>query len=509
MKENIKYRLIVLVTVVLFGVLLLVPTFFKEGVGKSWPLSKPLALGLDLSGGVHLVYEVLTNEAIKSNLQSKATGIKNALIKQKIATLRSRALDNKSLEVVVLNDNVAERAKTFIEQDYKDISFISKEKDGDRVKLIYGISDAQAAKIESLSIDQAVETLRNRVDQFGVSEPLIQKSGENKILLQMPGVSNVEKVKSIVGSVAKLEFRLLPVSQDSPSAQLKEKDGTPVNVEEEILISGDAVDTARVNIYEGKVVVGLTFTPDGSKTFRQITTDNVGRNLAIILDGVVYSSPRINEPIPGGSASIEGQFSVEEATKLAIVLRSGALPAPLKVAEERTVGPTLGQESIRNGILSILFGFVAIMIFMMVYYKKSGFIAVITLLINLFLLVAALSLFGATLTLPGLAGLALTLGIAVDSNVIIFERIRDELRNGMSGSGAIAQGFDKAFSAIFDMNLTGLVTGIILYIFGTGPVRGFAVTLSLGVLTTLFAATFAAKLFFDIIDVKTSKGVSI
>jgi preprotein translocase subunit SecD len=235
----------------------------------------------------------------------------------------------------------------------------------------------------------------------------------------------------------------------------------------------------------------------------------VGRNLAIILDNIVYSSPVIREPIAGGRASISGGFTFEEARDVARVLRAGALPAPLNVMEERTVGPTLGQESIENGIKAILVGFIFITIFMILYYKKSGVVAVISLLLNLLLVLAALSAFGATLTLPGLVGLALTVGMAVDANVVIFERIRDEVRNGSSRDAAVAAGFEKAFSAIIDSNLTTLLTGFILYVFGTGPIRGFAVTLSIGVLTTLYCAIFAAKLAFDYLPLKGRKVLSI
>ncbi|NDC38398.1 MAG: protein translocase subunit SecD [Proteobacteria bacterium] len=369
-----------------------------------------------------------------------------------------------------------------------------------RVKLVYGISAAQAAQIERRAVQQAVETLRTRVDQFGVAEPLIQTSGEKRIILEMPGASNVEDVKRIVGSVAKLEFRLTPVPGSTTGTKtLKDRSGAQVQVEDEVLMAGDAVQTASTAFPQGQFEVMLTLTSEGGRLFRKITTEHVQRNLAIILDNVVYSSPTIREPIPNGQASISGSFTETEARDLAVVLRSGALPAPLKVLEERTVGPSLGMESIRAGLVAILVGFVAIVLFMAVYYKKAGWVANQSLLINLILCTAALSAFGATLTLPGLAGLALTIGMAVDSNVLIFERIRDELANGSSRDAAVDSGFRHAWRAIIDTHVTTLLTGLVLYFLGTGPIKGFAVTLIIGILATLYCATFASRLLFDLL----------
>jgi preprotein translocase subunit SecD len=270
-------------------------------------------------------------------------------------------------------------------------------------------------------------------------------------------------------------------------------------------MTGDAVKTAFWSSPAGQVEVMLNLTPDGARTFGRITSENVGRNLAIILDGVVYSSPVIRDAITGGQASISGGFTVAEANELAIVLRAGALPAPLVVMEERTVGPSLGKESIEKGVFAILIGSLAVFLCMAVYYRKAGLVANGTLILNILFVVALLSAFGATLTLPGLAGLALTVGMAVDSNVIIFERIRDELRNGASRDAAVHGGFDKAYSAIFDSNLTTFLSAMILYYFGTGPVRGFAVTLSIGVITTVFCAVFVSRLAFDTWKLKSGE----
>ena len=520
MTSSLKQRLTVLIIVLLLAVALLIPSFFRETLSKNW-ISKPLALGLDLSGGVHLVYEVVTEEAVKAYMQSTATNIRAALRKEKIAVWTTKAVNLSqdlavnnntvnTVEVVVVSDSHTEKAKNYISQNFGVLQFKEQTIEDGKPKLVYTITKEQIEKIKADSIERAVETLRNRVDQFGVAEPLIQKTGDKRVQLQMPGFSDIERVKKVVGSVAKLEFRLVPSGDSTDSITLKNRDGTSIKVENEVLMSGDAVDTATVELATGQVEVTLVLTQDGSRTFKQITTDHVGRELAIILDGVVYSAPRINEPIGGGRASITGAFTIDEADQLSKILRAGALPAPLTVVEERTVGPTLGKDSIKSGVLAILAGFLAIMVFMVFYYKKSGGIAVFCLFLNLVLILAILSFFGATLTLPGLAGLALSIGMAVDSNVIIFERIRDELRLGLSKEASVRSGFDKAYSAIVDTNITVFLSAVILYLLGTGMVKGFAVVLATGIVTTMFSAVFVARIAFDGLSLKGKmNGLSI
>lgn len=499
MNSDVRTRLFVYIGVVVGALFFLAPTVLRDAMPKSW-VSKPIALGLDLSGGVSLVYEVQTAEAVKSSLQNIGNAARSELRNQKVGITRVNATDKNELELTLLSDRNVEQAKKYIEDTYRQqISFVEQRSEEGRVKLVYGISPAQAAQIEKRAVQQAVETLRTRVDQFGVAEPLIQTAGENRIILEMPGASNVEDVKRIVGSVAKLEFRLTPAPGSTAGTKtLKNREGVAVQVEDEVLMSGDAIQTASTAFPNGKFEVMLTMTTEGGRLFRKITTEHVQRNLAIILDNVVYSSPVIREPIPNGHASISGSFTETEARDLAVVLRSGALPAPLKVMEERTVGPSLGMESIKAGVIAILVGFAAIVLFMAVYYKKAGWVANQSLLLNLILCTAALSAFGATLTLPGLAGLALTIGMAVDSNVLIFERIRDELANGSSRDAAVDAGFRHAWRAIIDTHVTTLITGAVLYFLGTGPIKGFAVTLIIGILATLYCATFASRLLFEI-----------
>ncbi|MCO6430526.1 MAG: protein translocase subunit SecD [Deltaproteobacteria bacterium] len=507
MSSNIKSRVIIFFAVLAASLVLLLPTVTKGGINTYF--SKPIKLGLDLSGGAYLVYEVEASEAVKSRLQNVLNSLRSALRAEKISLVRAKVNDSNQIEFSLITDRSAERVQSLIQENYPLISLIEKTPEESRLRFVYGISPDQADKIKSEAISQAVETLRERVDQFGLTEPIIQKTGESRIMLQMPGVSNVQAVKDIVGRVAKLEFRLIAPGGGSGAVRMKSKEGGEVWVEDNVLMSGDSVDDARVEIMTGQREVYLTFTPEGRRTFARITTDYVQRQLAIILDNIVYSSPVIQEPITGGNARITGSFGMEEARELKIVLKAGALPAPLNVVEERTVGPTLGAESIRRGVLAILVGFAAIVCFLVVYYRKSGMIASLSLCLNMILVVAALSLFGATLTLPGLAGLALTVGMAVDSNVIIFERIKDEIRNGSTRDVAVRSGFEKALSAILDSNFTTLLAGAILYFLGTGPIRGFAVTLSIGVLTTIYCATFASRLAFDYFELKGQKQLSI
>lgn len=500
--KDTRFRTFVVLGLIVLSVLFLLPTFFRDSFGPGW-ISKPIALGLDLRGGVHLVYEVQTKEAVKSRLQQDANGIRSKLRAEKIAVVRAAASDDNQIDIVLTSGRREEDATKLIEANYKDLIFVGRSSEGERAKLTYTISEQTVASIEDRSVQQAVETLRSRIDQMGVAEPLIQTAGEKRIMLQMPGTHDIERVKKLVGSVAKLEFRLVTQGRGQANGvRMKDREGGEYTVEEDVLMTGDAVDSASSHFLNGQMEVILSMTTEGARTFRNITQENVNRQLAIILDNVVYSAPVIRERISGGSASISGSFTAEDANQLAIVLRAGALPAPLHVLEERTIGPTLGQESIRKGVLATAIGIVFIFAFMTVYYRKAGVLAACTLVLNAFFLLSLLAIFGATLTLPGLAGLALTVGMAVDANVIIFERIRDELRNGVGRDAAVVAGFDKAISAIADANVTTLLASGILYFLGSGPVRGFAVTLSLGVLSTLFCAVFVARLGFDLFELR-------
>lgn len=378
------------------------------------------------------------------------------------------------------------------------------------------------------AMQQAIEIIRNRIDQFGVAEPLIVRQGARWIVVQLPGVTDSAHAKELVGKTALLEFRMVDESEKGRNALNKMleagnpfigtsvstaaaklvpeglslysgKDGAAYLVQKEVPLTGAQLETARVETggEYGMPVVAFKFKPEFAARFSQLTASNVGKRMAIVLDGVVYSAPVIKGRIGGGSGIIEGQFNADDARSLAIVLRAGALPAPVKVIEERVVGPTVGEDSIKDGLRSSLIGFALVVGFMLVYYRASGFVAIIALGLNLMLMLATMSYMRSTLTLPGMAGIILSLAMAVDANVLIFERIREELRLGKPVKTALSVGYDRAWSAIIDSHVTSLISSAFLFQFGTGPIKGFAVTLSIGLVLSLFTATVVTRMIFE------------
>jgi len=388
--------------------------------------------------------------------------------------------------------------------------------------MILDLPDEETDRIKTLAVDQALETIRNRIDQFGVSEPDIRQQGTNRILIQLPGVTDTQRAKELIGKTAILEFKLVNESIDPEEA---EKSGvpagsalyyqvrndpatnreirTPFVLMDRTLLTGAYLTDARVQIDSqfNEPYVSINFDSKGARIFERITGENVKKRLAIVLDNKVYSAPVIQEKIAGGEARITGYFTTNEARDLAIVLRAGALPAPVKILEERTVGPSLGADSIRKGLTSMLVGGVLVLVFMMIYYKASGIVANLALILNILLIAAGLSAFQATLTLPGIAGIILTIsmtiGMAVDANVIIFERIREELDIGKTPRAAVDAGYERSTLTILDANVTTLIAALVLFQFGTGPVKGFAVTLSLGVIASLFTSLILTRYIFD------------
>ena len=381
--------------------------------------------------------------------------------------------------------------------------------------------EREAARLRDDAVRQGLETIRNRVDQFGVAEPTITRQGEDRILIQLPGVQDPERAKALIGKTALLEFKLVNERADVQAAvqgrvpedsevvyqrrvdkETKEERRIPYVVYKRALLTGAELTRAEVQAdpnSSGNWQVAIEFTPNGTRIFGEITEQNVGRHLAVILDGNLQLAPRINERIPGGKAVITGQYTIEEARDTAIVLRAGALPAPVNILEERTVGPSLGADSIRQGMIAIIASGLIVFVFMLIYYRLSGLIADVGLVLNLVILLACMAAFGATLTLPGIAGIALTIGMAVDTNILIFERIREELKVGKTPRAAIEAGFHRALGTIVDTHLTVMVTAAILYNFGTGPVKGFAVSLFVGLAASLFTAYFFTRLLFDVI----------
>lgn len=368
------------------------------------------------------------------------------------------------------------------------------------------------------AIDRALEIIRNRVDEFGVAEPIIQKQGEKRIVVQLPGIKDVDRAIALIGKTALLEFRLVDMERLGEAMEGKIPSGYELVSQEDegkgkvtyllkIMpeVTGANLSDAQVGFDAqmfNRPYVSIKFDREGAKKFAEVTGVNINKRLAIVLDNKVRSAPVIKSKIPDGEAIIEGDFTLEEAKDLAIVLRAGSLPAPIKVVEKREVGPTLGKDSIKKGIVAVLVGVLAVVTFMLGYYKFSGIIANLVLLINMVIILALLSLLKATLTLPGIAGIVLTIGMAVDANIIIYERIKEELKLGKTVRAALDTGYKRAWRTILDANLTTLITALVLYQFGTGPIKGFAVTLSMGIITSMFTAIFMSRSIFDFIIFK-------
>jgi preprotein translocase subunit SecD len=489
--------------------------------GSLWylyPPKKAINLGLDLQGGIHLVLGVETDKHVASQTDRAAEDFKAALERRGIATRRVTR-EGLSSFVVELASPQSWNDALSVAGEFQTFSRSNDDQAAGRFTMT--MQSAAVTRLRDDAVRQGVETIRNRVDQFGVAEPTITRQGDDRILIQLPGVQDPERAKALIGKTALLEFKLLDEKADVEAAvqgrvpegdevlyqrrvdkQTKAERRIPYVVQKRTLLTGGELTRAEVNAdpnSPGNWQVAIEFTANGARIFGEITEQNVGRHLAIVLDGILQSAPRINERIPGGRAVITGQFTVDEARDLAIVLRAGALPAPVTVLEERTVGPSLGADSIRQGIIAIAASAAVVFLFMLIYYRLSGLIADIALVLNLIILLACMAAFGATLTLPGIAGIALTIGMAVDTNILIFERIREELRVGKTPRASIDAGFHRALRTIIDTHLTVMVTAAILYNFGTGPVKGFAVSLFVGLAASLFTAYFFTRLLFDVV----------
>jgi len=490
-------------------------------LGSLWylyPPKKAINLGLDLQGGIHLVLGVETDKHVASQTDRAAEDFKAALERRGIAVRRVAREGLASIVVELASPQSWNDALT-VANEFQSFDRSDEDQAAGRFRLT--MQSRAVARLRDDAVRQGVETIRNRVDQFGVAEPTITRQGDDRILIQLPGVQDPERAKALIGKTALLEFKLVDEKADVEAAvqgrvpegdevlyqrrvdkQTKVERKIPYVVQKRTLLTGAELTRAEVNAdpnAPGNWQVSIEFTANGARIFGEITEQNVGRHLAIVLDGVLQSAPRINERIPGGRAVITGQFTVDEARDLAIVLRAGALPAPVTVLEERTVGPSLGADSIRQGMIAIAASAIAVVLFMVIYYRLSGLIADVALVLNLLILLACMAAFGATLTLPGIAGIALTIGMAVDTNILIFERIREEMRVGKTPRASIDAGFSRALRTIIDTHLTVMVTAAILYNFGTGPVKGFAVSLFVGLAASLFTAYFFTRLLFDVV----------
>jgi preprotein translocase subunit SecD len=513
---KVASRALLVVALIIVGLVYLTPTI-AQPVPSWWPSffpREPIQLGLDLQGGIHLILEVQVDKAVENALSGTGEDLKRQLAEAQIGTSRLER-QGKQLVVQLRDSTKSEALGNLIRDQFPSLEVVSAA-DGSAGAVGLRFTDAEERRIRDFAVEQSLETIRNRIDQFGVREPIIQRSGDTGILVQLPGIQDPQRAKDLIGKTAVLEFKL--VSQAAAADPTKPTAGTevlfgserdpvtgetnrkvPYTIERKTLMTGEVIADARMRPatqLEGPYVE-VVLNGRGAKLFEQITSANVGRQLAIVLDNTVYSAPVIRERIGGGRASITGNFDLREARDLAIVLRAGALPAPVTLAEERSVGPSLGQDSVRKGLMSFAIGAAVIIAFMILYYRGAGVIADIALALNVFFILAALSAFEATLTLPGIAGIVLTLGMAVDANVLINERIREELRAGKSPRAAIEAGYERALPAILDSNITTFLSGIILFQFGSGPVKGFAVTLCIGIVTTVFTAVFVTRIIYD------------
>jgi len=547
MNTALKIKLGFLFTVILLAVITVVPSFYANTPSwwKNYMAPEGLRLGLDLQGGMHLVLKVNLKKAEENSLEFAANDLKDSLAEASISAVRTSSTAVDTVIFTLPNVSAVDKVQELVAEDFPDIEAAIETKEGSFPRIFLKLKEEKKDYIQANAVNQSLEIIRNRIDQFGVAEPVIIRQGADEIVIQLPGIKDAERALKLLGDTAQLEFRIVADStgldlrelvnqaiasgqwQDGESMtklnralqsrlpdntslyfekdvdrQTKQETLTPILLDNKILMTGDMIKDAQVRIGGSfnEPYVSLDMTSRGGKIFAQITEKNVNRRMAIVLDDVVRSAPVIRERILGGSAQISGSFTHEEAADLAIVLRVGALPAPVDIIQNMTVGASLGQDSINKGISSGFFGAIIVLGFMIIYYRLSGLIANTALVLNILLLFSGLAVLNATLTLPGIAGIILSVGMAVDANVLIFERMREEFSLGKSVRSSIEGGFGKAFLTIVDSQVTTLITAMALFMFGTGPIKGFAVTLSLGIIFNLFAALFFSRLIFDTLN---------
>ncbi len=516
--NNLSWRALAVFAVIIIAIIYVLPT-----IKPTWWPHKKINLGLDLQGGMHLVLEVDTDKALEGTIERISQEFRELCRKEHVRYIALDRVEGNRISIKLQGQNNIDGFDKLLDKDFQGLRILSRLTDGDVLTLTLDLPDKEADQIKKMATDQALETIRNRIDQFGVSEPDIRHQGEKRILVQLPGIKDTKRAKDLIGRTALLEFKMLDETHDlnaalkgdiPPGSEVlygtKEDPATrriiktPYLIKKRTLLTGAHLTDAKVQIDSqyNEPYVSIDFDKKGGRDFARITEANVKKRLAIVLDDKVYSAPVIQEKITGGKARITGNFTTEEARDLAIALRAGALPAPVLILEERTVGPSLGTDSIRKGLMSMCVGGLLVVLFMIVYYRGSGLIADFALILNVILIAGGLAAFQATLTLPGIAGIILTIGMAVDANVLIFERIREEMRIGKTPRAAVDAGYDRATLTILDANVTTLIAALVLFQFGTGPVKGFAVTLSLGVIASLFTALILTRIIFDFYLIK-------
>jgi SecD/SecF fusion protein len=538
---------------IIFSVATILPSF-SDSLPQWWTKHVApggLRLGLDLQGGMHLVLKVDLKKAIENSLDLAAQDLKEDLATKGISVVRTPSADPQKVIYTLPNTGALEEVRKMVEGDFPNLQIKIEAETESFPRILINLSDEQIDSINSNAVNQALEIIRNRIDQFGVAEPIIVRQGSDEIVVQLPGVKDPQRALKLIGETAQLEFKLLYEEKDvdldsliaqavqagqwqygeyqgegrkrlnralqgklPPNAEIyfekrintetRQETVTPLLIKTPIMMTGDMVQGAQPQIggSYNEPYVSLDLTSRGGKVFGEVTGKNVNKRFAIILDDIVKSAPVIRERILGGRAQISGSFTYEEASDLAIVLRVGALPAPVKIIQNLTVGASLGQDSINKGLTAGLIGTVMVILFMLFYYRLSGLIANFGLLLNVLFLFGGLAALSATLTLPGIAGIILSIGMAVDANVLIFERMREEFALGKTAKSGVEGGFEKAFSTIIDSQVTTLVTAFALFLFGTGPIKGFAITLSLGIVFNLIATLFGTRMVYDFLHIK-------
>jgi preprotein translocase subunit SecD len=505
---SVGYRALILAALCVAALIVVVPTFVSPAPSW-WPWKQPVRLGLDLQGGTHLLYQVQIEQALDNSVDRVAREVERELRDAQLGAFTAERVE-RTIQVKLANRDKRPAARKHIQDRFPDLT-AQESASAEGADLTLALQQRELLRIRDGVVEQAMNVIRNRIDEFGVVEPTLQVQGDDEIVVQLPGIQDPQRAKDLIGRTAVLEFRFLAEGPQAgtpdapgPGTQVLsgERDSCPTGrclVERRPIMTGDVLTDARVQpggSLEGPTV-DFVLDSQGARLFGDATTAKVGRQLAIVLDNHVQSAPVIREPITGGRGQISGRFTFEEAQDLANVLRNGALPAPLKLMEERTVGPSLGKDSIAKGTRSLLVGSALVWAFMALYYRGGGIITDVALLLNLLFLVGTFALFGFTLTLPGIAGLVLTVGMAVDANILILERMREELRLGKTARAAVEAGYERAWSAILDSNVTLFLSGLIMFQFGSGPVRGFAVTMCVGIATTLLTAVFATRVMYD------------
>ncbi|MFT5835234.1 MAG: preprotein translocase subunit SecD [Sulfurimonas sp.] len=508
---KLNYRIVIFAFAIVFGLFFSAPSLLQMQDGKK------VTLGLDLQGGLHMLLGVKTEEATKSRIKSIAASIKHFSDRQDIL-IDELKFDESSISFSLLDPDDTKSVEEFLKEiDGSNISV-----DGEIFSL--SLTPEEILKTEKQAIDQAIETIRNRLDQFGLAEPVVARQGDEKILVQLAGIKTQEeeqRARELISRAAKLELMAVDEDRNARVDNMSDSDAAAYGdiilsdvknpqikylVREIPILDGGMLTDASMGFDQSnRPLINFKLNAEGAEIFGDFTGKSVGKRLAVVLDGKVYSAPNINERIGGGAGQISGNYTVEEAKDLAIALRSGALLAPIYLMEKRSVGPSLGADSIKASMIALMGGFVLVIIFMMVYYRMAGVIANIALIANLFIILAVMSLFGATLTLPGMAGIVLTVGMAVDANVIISERIRELIYEGKSMHKAIEDGYSNAMRAILDANITTLIAAVVLYAYGTGAIKGFAITISIGILASMLTAILGTHGIYEMLESRIQK----